>query len=503
MRWSVPGTIARLAMLSGLALASDIAQAQSVVTYHNAPDRSGSYTVSALTYAAAAKLHTDTAFHAAISGNVYAQPLYWQPSGAKVGLLIVATESNFVYALNANTGAVVWKTQVGTPVQSGMLPCGDISPEGVTGTPVIDATSGRLYLDASTLQTGNVPRHMIYALSLANGKVVANWPLNVDTAMAARKATFSSELEGERSALQFFDGKLYITYGGRSGDCGENGVYYHGAVVEITPSTVPKITGDWETRAVKGGIWSQGGMTSNGVSLFVTTGNTSGASSWGDGEAVIRLHPGLARSANIKDYFTPANWQTLDADDSDLGGTAAIPIRVATTPSRPASRVIGLGKDGHAYLLNGSDLGGIGSALENKLVSNSVIITAPAVYQGPLNAMVVFTNLAGLSSNCSGESLTMLKISDTATPISTAWCAPLNGRGSPIVTTTNGVANPIVWVTGAEGDNEIHGFNALTGKVVFSGANTGMNGLRHFGTLIAANGHLYVAADGTVYAFAF
>ena len=503
MRWSVPGTMTRLAMLSGLALASGFAQAQSVVTYHNAPDRSGAYTVPALTFAAAAKLHTDTTFHAAISGNVYAQPLYWQPSGAKVGLLIVATESNLVYALNANTGAVVWKTQVGTPVQSGMLPCGDIDPEGVTGTPVIDAASGRLYLDASTLQTGNVPRHMIYALSLTTGKVVSGWPLNVDNAMAVRKATFSSELEGERSALQFFGGKLYITYGGRSGDCGVNGVYYHGAVIEITPSTVPKITGDWETRAVKGGIWSQGGATSDGSSLFVTTGNTSGASSWGDGEAVIRLLPGLARSANLKDYFTPGNWQTLDGADADLGGTAAIPIKVATTQSQPASRLIGLGKDGHAYLLNGSSLGGIGHALENIPVSNSVIITAPAVYQGPLNAMVVFTNPGGLSANCSGESLTMLRVRDSQAPISTAWCAPLNGRGAPIVTTTNGSENPIVWVTGAEGDNEIHGFNAVTGKVVFSGANTGMNGLRHFGTLIAANRHLYVAADNTVYAFAF
>ena len=499
MRWSVSGTMARFAMLSGLALASGFAQAQSVVTYHNAPNRSGSYTVPSLTFAAAAKLHKDTAFHAAFSGNVYAQPLYWQPSGAKVGLLIVATESNLVYALNANTGAVVWKTQVGTPVQSGMLPCGDISPEGVTGTPVIDAASGRLYLDASTLQTGNVPRHMIYALSLTNGKVVSNWPLNVDNAMAARKATFSSEVQGERSALQFFDGKLYITYGGRAGDCGN----YHGAVIEITPSTIPKITGDWATRAGKGGIWSQGGATSDGGSLFVTTGNTSGASSWGDGEAVIRLLPGLARSANIKDYFAPGNWQTLDADDADLGGTAAIPIKVATTPSKPASRLIGLGKNGHAYLLNGPSLGGIGHALDNIVVSNSRIITAPAVYQGPHNAMVVFTNLAGLSSSCSGESLTMLRVSDTTAPISTLWCAPLNGAGAPIVTTTDGLDDPIVWVTGAEGDNEIHGFNATTGKVVFSGANTGMNGLRHFGTLIAANGHLYVAADNTVYAFAF
>jgi hypothetical protein len=167
MRWSVPGTMVRLMTLSGLALTSHIASAQGVVTYHNAPDRHGGYVVPGLTQTAAANIHPDAAFRATVSGNVYAQPLYWQPSGAKVGLLIVATESNLVYALNANTGAQVWKTQLATAVPNppphSLLGCGNIDPEGVTGTPVIDPASGRLYLDATTLQPGNLPRHMIYA----------------------------------------------------------------------------------------------------------------------------------------------------------------------------------------------------------------------------------------------------------------------------------------------------------------------------------------------------
>jgi PQQ enzyme repeat len=503
MRWSLPGTMARLAMLSGLALSSGFAQGQSVVTYHNAPDRSGAYTVPALTYAAAAKLHSDTAFHAAISGNVYAQPLYWQPSGAKVGLLIVATESNLVYALNANTGAQVWKSQLATAVPNppphSLLGCGNIDPEGVTGTPVIDPASGRLYLDATTLQPGNLPRHMIYALSLANGKIAAHWPLNVDNAMAARKAVFSSDNQGERSALQFFKGKLYVTYAGRGGDCGN----YHGTVIEITPSTAPRISGSWQTSAVRGGIWAQGGATSDGTSLFVTSGNTTTGNNWGNGEAVIRLLPGLARSPSTKDHFTPPNWKTLDNEDADLGGTSAVPFGVAT-PSGIAPRVIAFGKDGHAYLLNAGNLGGDGHELANVLVSNAGIVTGPAVYETAAVTLVAFTNGAGLSANCSGNNLTMLKITAAATnPLSTAWCAPFSGAGAPIITTTNGVSNPIAWVTGAEGDNELHGFDALTGGVVFSGAGTGMNGLRHFGTLIAANRHLYVGADNTVYAFTF
>jgi outer membrane protein assembly factor BamB len=146
------------AALTGLAIFSGTASAQSVVTYHNSPARSGDYTVPGLTLAAAAKLHADTAFHASVTGNVYAQPLYWKPSGAKVGLLIVATESNAVYALNANTGAQVWKVQFAAAASRNLLPCGNIDPEGITGTPVIDPATGRLYLDALTSGDGKTAK---------------------------------------------------------------------------------------------------------------------------------------------------------------------------------------------------------------------------------------------------------------------------------------------------------------------------------------------------------
>jgi len=498
MKQSVTAVVL-FAALACLSAGPRAAMAQSVVTYHNSPDRSGAFTVPGLTFAAAAKLHPDTGFHAAISGNVYAQPLYWQPSPTKTGLLIVATESNTVYALNANTGAAVWKTQLAPLVPGNTLPCGDIAPEGITGTPVIDPATGRLYLDAMTIQGGSLPRHMIYALSLANGRTVAHWPINVDNQMAARKASFSSELQGQRSSLQFFKGKLYVTYAGRAGDCGN----YHGTVIEVTPSATPKISAHWQTRASRGGIWAQGGAPSDGTSLFVTTGNTSAGDDWGDGEAVFRLAPGLARSLDPKNYFAPVGWKALDNLDADLGGTAAVPIKIAMS-SGTLFRILALGKDGTAYLVNGKNMGGIGHALAHPKVSNTQIISAPAVYETLIGTFVAFNGYAGLQEKCSGTNVTTLKVTgDAQTPITTAWCAPFNGSGAPILTTTNGAANAIVWVPGAEGDNQLHGFNALTGKAVFSGAGTGMTGLHRFGSLIAANHRLYVAGDNAVYAFAF
>jgi hypothetical protein len=223
---------------------------------------------------------------------------------------------------------------------------------------------------------------------------------------------------------------------------------------------------------------------------------------WSGGEAIIRLRPGLAWSDKSKDYFTPSNWQQLDQEDADLGGTEALPLDIAVPGEPPAKRVIAFGKDGNAYLADRTNLGGVGGALAIARVSNNSIITAPAVFQTKSATMVAFTNSGG--GNCSSNNLTMLDVAASgSSPITVAWCEAFSGGGAPIITTTDGNSNPIAWVVGAEGDDLLHGFNALTGQAVFSGNGTAMNGLHHFVTILAAEKYLYVAADGTVYAFTF
>ncbi len=482
-----------------LAALPGVASAQSVLTYHNTPDRSGLYTVPGLTLAAAPDVRNDPKFQAtAISGSVYAQPLYWQASGAKTGILIVATEANIVYGLNADTGKVVWKTQLAGPAPQSALGCGNIDPEGVTGTPVIDQATGTLYLGAMTI-TNKQPRQMIYALNASTGAILPNWPFNVQAAMTVHKMSFDSTIQGERSALQFFKGKLYVNYAGRFGDCGG----YHGTVIEVAPSgTRPALTGSWQTRSAGGGIWAQAGATVDGTGVIVTTGNTFSPSTWQDGEAVVRLLPGLAHPTSTTDYFAPSNWLALDQNDADLGGTGALPFTIPTATGGTAARVLALGKDGNGYLLNGANLGGIGHPLQVLQLSNTRILTEPAIYNAKSDTLIAFTNDDGATPNCSGGNIMTLKITaNTPSPMTVAWCAPINGRGNPIVTTTNGVANPIVWVVGAEGDNKLHAFNTLNGKPLFNSA-ISMQGVRHFSTLIAANNHLYIAGDGRVYGFA-
>jgi outer membrane protein assembly factor BamB len=473
---------------------ADRAGAQSVTTYHNGNTRHGDYTVPGLTRAQAAKMHLEAGFNGVVIGNIYAQPLFWHPKGS-AGEVIVATEADIVYGLNAETGAVLWETSVGEPVSLSELPCGNINPDGITGTPVIDPESGRLYLDA-LVQTANGPRHQVYALNAATGAILPKWPLDIQEAETAAGRSFDSYTQGERSALLFQNGALYLSFAGNAGDCGT----YHGTVIQVDPAKV-RVDAAWSTRAAGGGIWAQGGAFSNGGDIYVTTGNTMGATSWSDGEAIIRLAPGLAHSTSPRDYFTPAGWQSLDDADLDLGGTDATLLSVPVAGGHMVERLLALGKDGKAYLVNAADPGGVGKPLATVSVAGAPIITAAAVYETPSMAMVAFRN--GDDATCGGSAITMLRVSSSA--VRKAWCANLDGGGAPIVTTTDGVKDPIVWAVGAGGDGLLHGFDAMTGAVVFDGGGSAnaMSGTRRFATILAAEGRFYVAGSGRVYAFGF
>jgi outer membrane protein assembly factor BamB len=129
-----------------------------VTQEHNNLSRDGLYIDSAFTPAAAASVTRDLNFNGTISGNVYAQPLYIENGPGGAAMVIVVTESNNVYALDALTGTVIWQRTVGPPVSSG-LPCGNISPLGITGTPVVDLKSRSLFFDA--MIDGATKKHFI------------------------------------------------------------------------------------------------------------------------------------------------------------------------------------------------------------------------------------------------------------------------------------------------------------------------------------------------------
>ena len=195
-------------------------------------------------------------------------------------------------------------------------------------------------------------------------------------------------------------------------------------------------------------------------------------------------------------------WRALDNGDVDIGGSG--PVLFTVPGATPPLLDVALGKNGNAYLLDRSNLGGVNNGLANAHVSNNVIITAPAAYTTAQGSYVVFRGVGvGCPGGNSGD-LVAIKIGAANPPtISVAWCARQNGAGSPMVTTTDGTANAIVWGLGSEGNQRLTGFDGDTGQVVYGGGgpNELMAGVRRFETAIAVNGRLFVAADNNVYAF--
>ena len=455
-----------------------------VTQHHNHDSRDGLYIDSAFTPTNSANLARDTNFNGAITGNVYAQPLYIE-DGPAGPMVIAVTESNNVYALDAATGNVIWQRNVGTPITSG-LPCGNVTPLGISGTPIVDLPSRSLFLDAETTPTAGTFKHMIYSLNVDTGAINAGWPVDVSGAISG----FDSSVQSERGGLGILGSIVYIPYGGRFGDCGS----YHGRLVGVQMSN-PASVMNWATTITKAGAWSIGGVANDGTNLFVTTGNGSVTGTWGGSEAVIRLQPGPIFSGNPSDYWVPTNWQSLDGGDTDLGGSG--PVIVDVPGATPSHLVVALGKDGNAYLVNRDNLGGISAPVASLHVSSSSIIQAAATYRTNQGTYVVF--------RASSSTLVAFRINPANPPtITTAWSVSESGVGSPFVTSTDGTNNMIVWSVGTGGDQRLHGYDGDTGAVVYSGGgpNDVIGGTHSYSTTgIVARGRIYLAGDNRVYVF--
>ena len=482
----------------------------SVLEHHNHPSRDGFYVDPALSKAAIAKLHVDPAFAGATTlGPTYAQPLYLAGSSSTPDLVIVTTEQNHVYAFDAGKGGTaVWDKTLGTPLPKSSLAtlrqgCGNIDPLGVTGTPVIDSATRTIYVDAMLAGGSATAQHQVFALDADTGAIKSGWPVDLNSKAVSGSTTFSSLAQNQRGALTLLDGKVFVPFGGHVGDCG----VYHGWIVGISTSDPTQVTA-WAARALAGGVWAPSGIASDGKSLFFATGNTENQSndfspppSWQDGETIFRLPSSLVFSGQDADHFTPKNWAALDDADTDIGGTG--PIVLDIPGATPSALLIGLGKDGNAYLLDRSNLGGIGDPLVLASVATGYIINAAAAYTTAQGSYVVFK---GTGKGCpSGQSggLASIRISAARPPaVSVAWCGGPSTQDSPAASATDAQGtDAVVWIVGS--DNKLYALDGDTGKAVFSGgaSSDAMSSVQKYETPIIANGRVFVAANNQVYAF--
>src|SRR5262249_25956333 len=141
-------------------------------------------------------------------------PLYIE-GGSNGPMVIVATESNNVYALDAVDGSIIWERNVGAPVPQGDLGCNPkFDPVGIIGTPVVDLASRALFLDAMvTPDGGETIKHFIFSLNVDTGHINSGWPVDVEMTVQFNGMNFTAEIQQQRPALAIVGNILYVGYG--------------------------------------------------------------------------------------------------------------------------------------------------------------------------------------------------------------------------------------------------------------------------------------------------
>ncbi len=333
----------------------------------------------------------EIAWHRHLDGAVYGQPLV---IGAEI---VAATEGGTIYALRAAGGQVMWQRHIADPVPLDELPCGNIDPLGITGTPVYDPASGLVFAVAET--TGG--RHILAGVSLATGKTKVL--REVEPPRGNPLAT------QQRPALTLYHGRVYIGFGGLDGDCGD----YVGSVVSVATDGQGRVDSYAIPTTRMGGIWATGGVVVAGNRLLVSSGNGASTSAYDGSDSVTALSAELRRT----DIFAPSTWAADNAGDADLGSMA---------PAVAGAYVFISGKSGTGYVLRASRLGGTGGQVAE-------LSTCAGFGTGAVSGAVVYVP-------CADTGIRQVTIGADGTPHAGWTAQAVDAHGSPV---TGGGA---VWV---------------------------------------------------------
>lgn len=431
------------------------------------------------------------AFAPALDGEVYAQPLYLpnlMVGGARHDVLFVATQANSMYALDASTGAELWRTSLGASVRSSMQQCGNISTIGVVSTGVIDPATNTLYAVAFTNDGGL--QFKLNALDVTTGQQRAGYPANISPP-AVGGSSFDPRATGQRGALQLSEGRVFVPFGGLYGDCG----IYHGWVVGIDAAN-PAQQVAFATPGRGSGIWAVGGSAMDETGrLFVATGNSTplgGHTPGSFGERVIRLGGGASGPTSSTDdasFFEASDARMLDLQDLDIGSVAPLVL----PPVAGAPRMVWQGgKAGVSYLFNREDLGGAGGQLFQARYFSGGNFGAAATWSDGAQTHV-FAPGRGTRAGCSGSGGVMaLRVNGSA--LATAWCSGSVSNPSAPAVSSNGNSNGLLWVAGTS-PATLRAVDIATGVEVFADAPPSV---RQWTPIVVADGRVFVTGARTV-----
>jgi len=452
-----------------------------VLTSHNDNSRSGANLQETLLTTANVN-HTQFGklFGQNVNGYVYAQPLYVPgvtiPNNGVHNVVYVATEHDTVYAFDADdrrgpNSVPLWKVSFlrrgVTTVPARDTGARDIIPEmGITGTPVIDANSGTLYVVANTKEFQGRSHTYVYrlhALDIASGAEKFGGPVVITASVNGSGDGGTIDVLDplrhlQRPGLLLVHGVVYIAFGSH-GDVGT----YHGWLVGYDAATLEQVAVFNVTpNGAQGAIWQSGAgpAADTDGNIYFESGNgdfdaNTGGVDYGDsvvklGTSAVSTSPDTLTTLPVADYFTPYNQATLNSADLDLGSGAALvlPDQPGTSPHL----LVGSGKDGTIYLLDRDSMGGFNT---NGVSDAQIVQAMPTAIGGTWSMAAYWSN--GTSNtiyyNGSGDVLRAFQLvpppglDPTRTQLSQVASAnsALGFPGATPSISANGTSNGIVW----------------------------------------------------------
>jgi hypothetical protein len=456
-----------------------------------------------------------------VDGYVYAQPLYLPnvniPGKGTHNVVYVATEHDSAYAFDAdnNTGSnasPLWQTSFINPsqgittVSSGDVSCTDLIPEiGVSGTPVIDASTGTIYMVAKTKEQGRIVQRL-HALDVTTGAEKFGGPVVINARAPGTgdgsqngRVKFDALREGQRAGLLLQNGNVYIAWASHC-DIGP----YHAWVLSYNASTLAQ-TGVWNStpNGGLGGVW-QGGIAPAGdatFNTFVATGNgTFDINQHGRdfGESIVKLAPPSGNRLKPTDYFTPFDQDDLNNGDVDLGSGGVVLLPDQTGPHKHL--LVEAGKEGTIYLIDRDHMGHY-NPNDNSQIVQSLDRAIGGVWGAPAwwNNNVYFGGSGDYLKLYPFDPVSGLLATSPASESPTFFGYP---GPSPSIS-ANGVANGIVWALQTDpypsGSAILHAYDATNVSTEFynsqqSPARDDPGGAVKFAVPTVANGKVYVPA---------
>ena len=311
-----------------------------VLTYHNDVARTGqnlaetSLNPTNVNAALFGKL-----FQATLDGVVDAQPLYVAgvsiPRLGTHNVLIVATENDSLYALDADTGTQLWKVSLlsAGETASDDRGCSQVTPQiGITSTPVIalppDTPEGVIFAVAMSRDATAGYHQRLHRVSLTTGnpltravEIAARYPGSGEDSSGGY-ALFDAKQYKERSGLLLLNGVVYLGWGSHCDYAPYTGWIMGYDATTLAQTSVINVT----PNGAEGAIWGAGAglaadadgyiyfLDANGT--FDTTLNSRGFPINGDfGNAFIKLSAAGNQLA-VADYFTMYNTCLLYTSDA-------------------------------------------------------------------------------------------------------------------------------------------------------------------------------------------